>query len=205
MSFKRLINIKDEKLRNKYLKEILTDSEQKLVRKMIKSIELAGTGLSNRKITDAIGMGHDNIKNWILKADKAIDECEENDWEHAEHQDYIYIEFKISFSQARALYQADLLDSVKSQAHGIFEHDADGKVIGMINKPDWKAAKWLLEKNDKEEFGEVQDININHGGSGGSGGSIVIPILGTSVSEEELNKMLADSQKDLIKEIESKK
>lgn len=206
MSFKRLLKIKDEKLRNQYLSEILTDREKKMVKNMLKSIEMTQKGLSNRKITDALGMGHDNIKNWILRAEKAIEECEENFWEHAEHQDYLYIEFKMSFSQAKALYQAKLLGHIEDQAEGLFSYDSKGNVDGMINKPDWKAAKWLLEKNDKEEFGDVQDININHGGSGGgTGGAIVIPVLGTSVSEEELNKMLADSQNDLIKQIDSKK
>lgn len=204
MSFKTLLNIKDKKMRSKYLAETLTEREKRLVEKMLTSIELSGKGLSNRKITDSVGMGHENIKKWLLKAEKAIEECEEDFLEHAEHEDYLYIEFKRSFSQSRALYQQKMLGHIEAQAEGLFEVN-EGRTV-MINKPDWKAAKWLLEKNDAEEYGDKQEININHSGNGGgSGGAIVIPVLGSNISEDELNKMLAESQTNLIKEIESKK
>lgn len=185
----------------------MTRQEKMRVEKMLKIIALAEKGLTNRRIVDTLGIGKCIIETWIDKADKAIDYCEENYLYHDEHEDFLYIEFSKAFKQGRAIYQQGLLDNIKAQAEGEFGVNEDGNRY-LINKPDWKAAKWLLEKADAEEYGDKQEININHKGdgvAGGASGAIVIPVLGNTVSEEDMNKMLADSQSSLLKEIESKK
>lgn len=185
----------------------MTRQEKMRVEKMLKCIALSEKGLTNRRIVDTLGIGKCIIETWIEKADKAIEFCEENYLYPDEHEDFLYIEFAKAFKQGRAIYQQGLLDNIKAQAEGEFGVDENGRRF-LINKPDWKAAKWLLEKSDEEEYGDKQEININHKGdaiAGGASGAIIIPVLGSGNSEEEINKMLSDSQSGLLKHIENKK
>ena len=93
----------------------------------------------------------------------------------------MYIEFNLSFYQHKETYLQKLKKKVE---------DSD----------DWKASKWLLEKADAESYGDKQEINVNHKAVQ-TGGAIVIPVLGQNVTEEEMNKLLAESQNNLQKDI----
>lgn len=205
VTFKDLLKIKSVKQRQDLLKGLLTTVEQKRLTKMLKFIAMAEEGFTERSMTRTVGVGNSTLKSWLEKGAVGLDECDKDEIDIFEHNDYLYIEFYISFYQHKENYQQKLIKNIEKCGEGEFVENEDGSRV-MINKPDWKASKWLLEKNEPDAFADKQEINVKHSGSNGfQGGSIIIPTLGINVSEEEMNKMLEESQKSLIESKEIRK
>lgn len=198
----KLLKIKSIKERKKMIQGVLTVKEQKRIDKMLKVIELAAKGLNELSISRSVGLGNSTIDSWLKKGNNALIECDEKDIESFNHQDFIYIEFFMSYYQHKEKYQQELKDNIKICGEG--EYIVKDGIRVQINKPDWKASKWLLEVNDPESYIDKKEININHNNTNTVGGTILIPVFGKEISEEEKNKILFESQSNLKKEIENK-
>ncbi len=199
--FNKILQIESKKERAKVLDSLLTVAEKKSMLKMLKCVQLVQNGYSERQITRTIGLGNSTLKAWLKRGEECLELADKESKDIFEYDDFLYAEFSMSYYQHKVDYQNKMKNHVEKAAEGEWLIDSDGKRV-MINKPDWKAAKWLLEKNDQEEYGEKSEVNINTN-IASQGGSILIPIIDMKNTNaiEDFNAAIEESQKNLEKEI----
>lgn len=194
----------------KELLEICTNREQRrycriVVENTIKmalAIGYAEQGRGLNFTASEINIGTRKLIRWLNEGEEAIDECDLDDLDYKDHENYPQIQFFFEYTSARHKKNNKREDNIDAASEDIT--DKDGNVI---MRGAWGAARYMLEKKNKEEYADIQEIS-NGGLPEGSG----VLIINNHISENnltdsekhiELEKMAASSQS--LTQIELKK
>lgn len=159
-----------------------------------------GNGLN---VTAAnVGIGVKKLTRWLNEGEEAQDECDDNDMFYDEHDDFIKIQFFREYQINRNKKNKAREDKIDAASEDI--KDSEGK---LISRGDWKSARYMLEKKNKEEYADEKEIQ--NGGLPEGSGMLVVNnyITDESLTTEEkqaaLEKQAASSQS--LTQIELKK
>lgn len=188
-----------------FLKIHFTDLEMKRLVKMIKFVELTRLGRSFRDAARGIPSDPSTIKGWLGKGEDAVEYCEANDLEYAEHQDYMFIDFFFCYQEAESDFKYHLQDIVYDHSKDEWLTDENGEKIQLLKKGDWKAAEKLLKSRFPEEYGDSVNLNnkISVGGEGQQTGALIFPMISTQdMSLGDLSDITKSSQQFLLNKVE---
>ncbi len=150
-----------------------------------------GNGLN---VTAAnVGIGVKKLTRWLNEGEEAQDECDDNDMFYDEHDDFIKIQFFREYQINRNKKNKAREDKIDAASEDI--KDSEGK---LISRGDWKSAKYMLEKKNKEEYADEKEIQ--NGGLPEGSGMLVVnnyitdESLTTEQKQAALEKQAASSQ-----------
>lgn len=200
-----ITKFKSKKELNSFLKSTFTETERKRLVKMIKFVELTRLGRNFNDSARGIPSDPKTVRGWVQKAEAAIEYCDANDLDYVEHQDYMYIDFKLCFEEAEQEFKYHLQDIVYDHSKDEWLTDENGQKIQLLKKGDWKAAEKLLKSRFPDEYGDRVDVkNTHEAGEGMQTGALVFPTISTQeMNLSDLSDITKASQKFLMNKVEN--
>lgn len=202
----------DEKVENKQYRQREKNKIKKFAREvaaMANCILVAREGRGLKYCATKSRISIEYLKTFLRKGEEALNFCNSFEgedgeiMEYQEHEDYIYIEFYLDFEEARNQKINEREDIIDEQSTDLVDKEGN-----IIRTGSWKAAQYMLEVKDKEQYKEVAE---NIGAGLGEGAGVVIinqPSLSQDLTHEEqlieLENIAKSSQSNFIEHQQEK-